>query len=79
MQIESGPPIHLITTRWVLTELADAMASPAHRTRAAIFLKLVRTNPRLTILGASDTLFEEGCDLYSKRPDKARTAYHLLR
>jgi predicted nucleic acid-binding protein len=70
VQVENGPALHLVTTRWVLAELADAMASPAYRTRAAIFLKLVKANPRLTILDASDALFEQGCDLYSKRPDK---------
>jgi predicted nucleic acid-binding protein len=69
-QIEAGPALKLITTRWVLAELADAMASPVHRTRAAMFLRLAKTNPHLTVLEASDALFEAGCDLYSKRPDK---------
>jgi len=68
--IENGPRFHLVTTRWVLVELADALASPAHRTRAAMFLKLAKSNPWLRILDASDALFEQGCDLYAKRPDK---------
>jgi predicted nucleic acid-binding protein len=70
MQVEKGPTLHLVTTRWVLAEFADAMASPAHRIRAAMFLKLVKANPRLTVLDQSDALFEQGCDLYAKRPDK---------
>ena len=69
-QIESGPRLHLITTRWVLAEVADAMSSPAYRTRVAMFLNLAKTNPWVRILGPSDALFEQGCDLYAKRPDK---------
>lgn len=70
LEIEQGPRLHLITTRWVLAEVADAMASPAYRSRAAMFLTLAKANPWLTILDASDALFEQGCDLYAKRPDK---------
>lgn len=71
VRIEKGPQIHLLTTRWVLVELADAMASQAYRARAAIFLTLAKANPWLTILNGTDALFDQGCDLYSKRPDKA--------
>jgi predicted nucleic acid-binding protein len=70
LRIEQGPRLHLITTRWVLAELADAMALPAHRARAARFLTLAKANPWLTILDATDALFDQGCDLYAKRPDK---------
>ena len=70
VQVENGPKLHLITTRWVLAEVADAMASPAHRSRAARFLTLAKANPWLTILTATDALFEQGCDLYTTRPDK---------
>ena len=70
VRIENGPKLHLITTRWVLAEVADAMASAAYRPRAAMFLKLAKANPWLRILDASDALFEQGCDLYAKRLDK---------
>jgi hypothetical protein len=70
VRIESGPRLYLVTTRWVLAEVADAMAAPAYRTRAARFLALAKSNPWLGILDASDALFEQGCDIYSKRPDK---------
>lgn len=68
--IENGPNLQLVTTRWVLAEVADAMASQAYRSRAASFLNLTKANPWVTILAPSDTLFDQGCDLYSKRPDK---------
>jgi predicted nucleic acid-binding protein len=70
LRVESGPRLHLVTTRWVLAEVADAMAAPAYRTRAAKFLTLAKANPWLTILDATDALFEQGCELYGQRPDK---------
>jgi predicted nucleic acid-binding protein len=63
IRIENGPKLHLVTTRWVLAEVADPMASPIHRTQAARFLALAKANPWLTILRATDALFEQGCDL----------------
>jgi uncharacterized protein len=69
-QVETGPSLHLVTTRWVLAEVADAMAAPVYRTQAATFLKLAKANPWLRILDASDALFEQGSNLYSTRPDK---------
>jgi len=70
VQFENGLKLQLVTTRWVLAEVADAMASPAYRTRAAMFLTLAKANPWLTIMNGTDALFEQGCDLYAKRPDK---------
>ena len=70
MRVGSGPRLHLVTTRWVLAEVADAMAAQAYRTRAAKFLALAKANPWLTILNATDALFEQGCELYAQRSDK---------
>jgi predicted nucleic acid-binding protein len=70
VKVETGPSLHLVTTRWVLAEVADAMALPPYRVGAARFLSLAKTNRWLKILDGTDDLFEQGCDLYSKRPDK---------
>lgn len=70
IEIEKVPGLQLITTRWILAEVADAMAAPASRVRASRFLALAKANPWLSILDGSDALFERGCDLYAKRPDK---------
>ncbi len=59
-----------VTTPWVLTEVADAMASPSLR---PLFLGLydrLRNNPHVTIVPATAELFEQGVDLYAVRPDK---------
>lgn len=40
----------LYTTTWVLTEVADAMATPGRRERFLPFLQFLRSNPLATIL-----------------------------
>ncbi|MGH7944640.1 MAG: type II toxin-antitoxin system VapC family toxin [Opitutaceae bacterium] len=59
-----------VTTAWVLTEVADAMALPGNR---AVFLKFLRTlesNSNVTINPASDALYRRGLEFYASRPDK---------
>jgi uncharacterized protein len=65
---ESSP---LVTTVWVLTEVADAMAYPRNR---HLFLSLwdrLLTTPDSEIIHPSREVFEAGVDLYRRRPDKA--------
>jgi predicted nucleic acid-binding protein len=61
---------HIVTTTWVLTELADAMCRPPWRERFTIFLDRLRHEPRTIIVPTTDDLFETGMDLYLNRPDK---------
>ena len=61
----------MVTTAWVLSELAAAMSAPAKRQR---FLKLfddLRASAEVKIIPASPELFEQGMSLYRARPDKA--------
>ena len=62
-----------VTTAWVLTEVADALAAPAQRSRFLTFLARLRANPRVTIVPASEDLFERGIELYGQRLDKSWT------
>ncbi len=64
----SGP---LITTCWVLTEVADAMSPPASRHFALTLISGLRRNPAVEILPPDLDLFDRGVDLYARRPDKA--------
>jgi hypothetical protein len=61
----------LLTTEWVLTELADALASPAERTDCAELLSLLRTDPDVSIVASEAALWAKGLSLYSQRSDKA--------
>ena len=61
----------LVTTAWIITELADGLCAVGSR---AVFVSLearLRSNPRMTIIAADPVLYESGLDLYRQRPDKA--------
>lgn len=60
----------LVTTTWVLTEVADAMAAPQNRRLFTNFLSKLQSDHRATIAPTTDELFEEGVALYDDRPDK---------
>jgi predicted nucleic acid-binding protein len=59
-----------VTTAWVLTELADAMASPTQRPSFLRTLTAIRSNPHCTIVPPDETLFNEGLRIFADRPDK---------
>lgn len=66
-QHEPGP---VVTTAWVLTEVADALAAPSDR---ASFLRLLgglKQIPAFEMIPPDADLWERGLDLYARRPDK---------
>lgn len=63
-----SPP--LITTAWVLTELADGLAAPTHRHSFLRLLKEIQGNPHFEIVPPDAELFQRGLELYNQRPDK---------
>ena len=60
----------LMTTVWILTELADALSDPTRRHEFIDLLGFLRSHPRVTIVPADQTLFETGVSLYASRTDK---------
>lgn len=60
----------LVTTEWVLVELADALATPPGRQSVARFLVRVRSDPQFEIIGYDPGVYQAGVDLYTRRPDK---------
>jgi uncharacterized protein len=60
----------LLTTAWVLTEMADALAMPRMRETFTRFLTALRGNPAYMIVPPTQALFDQGVELYAKRPDK---------
>jgi hypothetical protein len=61
----------LVTTEWVLVELADALSAPEARSAAVEFLKAVRTDPVFEIVGYDRDVYQAGFDLFAAREDKA--------
>lgn len=60
----------MVTTAWVLTEVADAMSAPGNREVFSRLFKELRNNRQVTIIEPHKDLFDEGIHLYGSRPDK---------
>ncbi len=63
------PPI--VTTAWVLTEVADALAQPSNRGLFLQLLKQMESEPGNKVVPVSESLYAAGLDLYAARSDKA--------
>ena len=60
----------LVTTEFVLLEVADALSAPAMRTQTVAFINGLRQLNVLHIIPISQALLTSGWQLYSQRPDK---------
>ena len=60
----------LVTTQWVLLEVANTLAGGALRTKFSSLLARLEGDPNTMIISASGALFRRGADLYMNRPDK---------
>lgn len=61
---------YVVTTRWVLTEVADGLSRPGNR---ELFLQMhqeILSHPRVRIVGFSDEMYERGLKLFGERLDK---------
>ena len=65
--VRTGP---LLTTAWVLTEVADGLAATPDRHLIEKILADLDQEPRDLIVPASPELFDRGLQLYLARPDK---------
>jgi len=71
VQFSEKQEIPLITTAWVLTEVADGLSRPPGRSVFSALLQNLETDPLFTIVPPSQILFRQGVDLYATRPDKS--------
>jgi predicted nucleic acid-binding protein len=60
----------LLTTAWVLIEVADGLAQPHQRPAVIRLMASLREYPTVEIIPPDSTLFDRGFDLYAQRPDK---------
>jgi len=60
----------LITTEFILLEVADALSAPAIRSQTVDFIEGLRQLPVLRIIPLSQELLAEGWALYRQRSDK---------
>jgi predicted nucleic acid-binding protein len=60
----------ILTTQWVLAEVADALAASKVRESVRPFFQELASSDAFTLLDATGSLFRRGLDLYHDRPDK---------
>ena len=56
----AGLRVQIVTTIWILTELADAMCSVKRRSGFATTLKLLTSDPDITIVPAEESTWNAG-------------------
>ncbi len=71
VEFTAGNAVQMLTTAWVLTELADGLAkSPRGRMEFLATLADLQTDQDATIVPCDHTLMAEGVHLYGQRLDK---------
>jgi predicted nucleic acid-binding protein len=60
----------VVTTRWILAEVADGLAAPLNRRLGVMLVEQVSREPRFRLVENSDGLCARGFDLYRCRADK---------
>jgi len=60
----------LVTTEFVLIELADALCQPHQRDEVLALCNVVETDPAFRLVRASSELIQRGRKLYRDRADK---------
>lgn len=71
VQWAAGFDGEVVTTQWVLTEVADAFSGSAIRHRVKPTLDEIARDPCAKVVSVSPEYFERGLDLYHSRSDKA--------
>jgi len=66
----SGFDGELVTTCWVVTELANALSKGSNRRSFMALLDDLRNDKRVQIVPANADLFDRGLELYLRRNDK---------
>ena len=60
----------LITTEYVLVEVADALGQTRYRQKCANYMRFIHSESWIEIIPAGRQLFDVGLQLYANRPDK---------
>lgn len=70
LRVTAGLTERIVTTDWVLAEVADALCRPKLRNLAVELIRDLQADELVTIVPATHRLFETGLDLFSSRGDK---------
>jgi hypothetical protein len=70
VSVMQGLRTPLVTTAWILTELADGLCAQATRNSFLTIEERLRKDPHVALIPATEELFHRGLILYRSRPDK---------
>ena len=73
IELGGAPGLKIVTTTWILTEVADALSNPGRREAAIALIRGLRNDANVTIVEASSHLFERAIQLFEGRTDKSWT------
>lgn len=65
-----GRETRLVTTVWILVEVADALSRTSSRLGAAKFLRSFQDEPFVEVVAPTLQQFDEALHFYEQRPDK---------
>src|SRR5437870_795420 len=68
--VSRGPGLTLVTTEFVLIELADALCKPQQREEVLALWDVVESDPAFLLVRATSDLMQRGRKLYRERADK---------
>src|SRR5438046_8558245 len=71
MEAAHGLASRLVTTHWIIVEVADALSAPRVRARVVDFIDKVSNDPNTLVISDLVPWFKAGLDLYANRPDKS--------
>jgi predicted nucleic acid-binding protein len=66
----AAEPMIVITSAWVMSELAAYLADPPNRALFTTLLSGMREHPLVEFIEAAAESFDAGAELYAQRPDK---------
>jgi len=70
VQFAKGQRQPIVTTQWVLTEVANSFSTQVDRPLFLFILNTLLHDPTANIVSANHALFDAGVRLFSERPDK---------
>ena len=70
VEVSRRPGLMLVTTEFVLLELADALCAPHQRVEVLSIFAVVKSDPACRVVPATDDLLARGLKLWQERSDK---------